>query len=101
MSFPKTEIATYIRRALDNAKSDNLERATAAFRNCTPEQKKENKHTQKNHFAPFNWVPTDIALWYAAGFEVCAREILPFICSMEIYSFSSIQAVRFSRTVAM
>ena len=38
MDFTKTEIATYIRRALDNAKGDNLERATAAFRNCTPEQ---------------------------------------------------------------
>jgi DNA polymerase I-like protein with 3'-5' exonuclease and polymerase domains len=31
----------------------------------------DKKHTKKNVYAPFTWVPTDIALWYAAGDAIC------------------------------
>jgi DNA polymerase I-like protein with 3'-5' exonuclease and polymerase domains len=38
---------------------------------CSAEEKKCKekgfKHGQKSVYAPFSWVPTDIALWYAAG----------------------------------
>jgi len=52
-------------------KADYCPVSGGPFCNCTDEQKKANKHTQKNHFAPFNWIPTDIALWYAAGDAIC------------------------------
>ena len=41
------------------------------FCSCSPEQRKAYKHTLKNQFAPFTWIPTDIALWYAAGDAIC------------------------------
>ncbi len=34
-------VIEYIRRVLDNAKGDDLERATAAFRGCTPDRMQE------------------------------------------------------------
>lgn len=52
-------------------KADYCPLTGGPFCACTAEQRKENKHTQKNHFAPFNWIPTDIALWYAAGDAIC------------------------------
>lgn len=37
----KKQVHDYIRRAIQALTSDDLERATAAFRNCTPEQMKQ------------------------------------------------------------
>jgi DNA polymerase I-like protein with 3'-5' exonuclease and polymerase domains len=31
----------------------------------------DKKHGKKNVYAPFTWVPTDVALWYAAGDAIC------------------------------
>jgi DNA polymerase I-like protein with 3'-5' exonuclease and polymerase domains len=46
------------------------------FCHCTPEEKKVlsaagKKHSLKNQYVPFPWIPTDIALWYAAGDAIC------------------------------
>jgi DNA polymerase I-like protein with 3'-5' exonuclease and polymerase domains len=41
------------------------------FCKCTEEQRKENKHSLKNQFVPFPWIPTDLALWYAAADAIC------------------------------
>jgi DNA polymerase I-like protein with 3'-5' exonuclease and polymerase domains len=42
-----------------------------AFCTCDAAARKANKHTLKNQYAPFAWIPTDIALWYAAGDAIC------------------------------
>jgi DNA polymerase I-like protein with 3'-5' exonuclease and polymerase domains len=44
--------------------------------NCSEEEVKalsqqDIKHGKKNVYAPFTWVPTNIALWYAAGDAIC------------------------------
>jgi len=41
------------------------------FCRCTLEQKKEKKHGLKKHFAPFSWVPVELALWYAGADGIC------------------------------
>lgn len=46
------------------------------FCTCTEEEIKAlsqdgKKHSKKDTFAPFTWVPTNIALWYAAGDAIC------------------------------
>src|SRR5271157_3523020 len=44
--------------------------------NCSEDEikalsQKDLKHGKKNVYAPFTWVPTNIALWYAAGDAIC------------------------------
>ena len=41
------------------------------FCTCSPEQKKGNKHGLRNHYAPFSWVPVELALYYAASDAIC------------------------------
>jgi DNA polymerase I-like protein with 3'-5' exonuclease and polymerase domains len=41
------------------------------FCTCDAEQRKAKKHSLKNQYVPFTWIPTDIALWYAAGDAIC------------------------------
>ena len=44
--------------------------AGSAFKcKCTPELNK--KHSTRVVYVPFTWIPTDIALWYAAGDAIC------------------------------
>lgn len=38
---------------------------------CDDEMRKVHKHTKKETYVPFTWVPTNIALWYAAGDAIC------------------------------
>jgi len=47
-----------------------------SFCTCTPEERKAasdqgKKHSHVNQYVPFVWVPTNVALWYAAGDAIC------------------------------
>src|SRR5271169_5584153 len=46
------------------------------FCTCSEEEKKVlsqagKKHTKKETYVPFTWVPASVALWYAAGDAIC------------------------------
>lgn len=56
---------------LAKVKADYCPLTHSPFCDCTEEQRKEHKHSQKNAHAPFSWIPTDYALWYAAGDAIC------------------------------
>jgi DNA polymerase I-like protein with 3'-5' exonuclease and polymerase domains len=56
---------------LAKVKCDYCPVTQGPFCTCTPEERKLNKHSLKNHYAPFPWIPTDLALWYAAGDAIC------------------------------
>ncbi len=56
---------------LTRVRADQCPLTKKPFCQCTEEQRAVNKHTKKDQFAPFTWVPTNLALWYAAGDAIC------------------------------
>ena len=51
---------------IEQIKSDELMKVRADFFNSLTQ-----KVTQRVQYVPFTWVPTEIALWYAAGDAIC------------------------------
>jgi len=38
---------------------------------CSEEERRQVKHGTRMQYVPFTWIPTDIALWYAAADAIC------------------------------
>jgi DNA polymerase I-like protein with 3'-5' exonuclease and polymerase domains len=49
---------------------------------CMEKQKEDNKHGLRNHFAPFSWVPVELALYYAASDAICTWLLWEKLCEL-------------------